>query len=164
MSLVSSVLTHSILHGGGGGDTYLEKGYGDVRQERPPFYASSAAPQDSLFSILYFHKTPILNQRWQKFPNFWFRMPKFGKFSVLNPKNWPKSVQDAPLGPKISSESSIFDKKSVQQAPRFGADLFYKPLFQNSSAAHLPFWNASTPSRILHKVMVHLTVNRLQML
>ena len=67
-------------------------------------------------------------------------MPKFGKFSVYKPKNLPKNLvaQEASLGQKNNSASSIVVKKSAQQAPKFGADPFYKPpsathLYQNES-------------------------------
>ena len=57
-------------------------------------------------------------------------MPKFSKFSVSKPKIWPKTlVQEASFEIKISSASSIVVKKSVQQVPKFGADLFYRPHF-----------------------------------
>ena len=70
-------------------------------------------------------------------------MLKFGKFSVSKPKTWPKDlVQEASFGSKISPASSIVVKKSVQQAPKFGTDLFYKPLFSAFWAEH-PYQNKS---------------------
>ena len=71
-------------------------------------------------------------------------MPKFGKSSVSKPTNWPKNlVQEASFGPKISSSSSIIVKKKlVQQAPKFGADPFYKAPFSALWAAH-PYQNES---------------------
>ena len=44
------------------GGIYLEKGDMDVRWTRPPFSHPSAAPQDPLFSIFQFHKTPFLTK------------------------------------------------------------------------------------------------------
>ena len=46
---------------GGGGVTYLEKGYEDVRQERPSYHTPSATPQDPLFSAT----RPHFNQKSQ---------------------------------------------------------------------------------------------------
>ena len=59
----------------GGGGTYLEKDDMDVRRTRPPFSRLSAAPQDPLFSILQFHKTPFLTKN-----------RKIFEFSVKNTK------------------------------------------------------------------------------
>ena len=116
----------------------LENGYRDVRRERHPFSRSlshSTRPPFHHFSV---PQDPHFNQESQNFPifclvNFQFPTLKFGQ----NP------VQEASFGPKISSESSIFDKIKIssttsQQTPKFGADLCYKPLFWNSSAAQCP--------------------------
>ena len=62
-------------------------------------------------------------------------MDKFGKFLVSNPLNWPKIlVQEASFGPKISSESSIVVKKSVQPAPNLARPVLQAPIYER--AAH----------------------------
>ena len=47
---------------------------------RPPFQ-HFLLPQDP----------PFKQKITLKFPNFLYKMPKFGKFSVFKPKIWPKS-------------------------------------------------------------------------
>ena len=78
-----------------------------------------------------------------KFPNFLFKMPKFGKnlqFQSLKISQNPG--QEASFVPKIISESNVFVKKSVQQAPKFGANLFYKPPSSALWATHpYPNWS-----------------------
>ena len=57
-------------------------------------------------------------------------MPKFGKFLVSKHKNWLTNLaREASFRPKIGSASSIVVKKSVQQASKFGTNLFFKPPF-----------------------------------
>ena len=57
-------------------------------------------------------------------------MPDFGNLLVLNPKNRSKSSSGSlNLGQKSALRAVFCQKKSVQQAPKFGADLFYKPPF-----------------------------------
>ena len=88
--------------------TYPEKGYRDVQRERPPFHAPSATPQDPRFQHFSVHNTHILTKNHKFFSIFPFKMPNFDKFSVPNPKNWPKfSSGSLNLGQKITSESSI---------------------------------------------------------
>ena len=66
------------------GDTYLEKSDMDVRRTRPPFSRPSAAPQDPLFSIFHFHKTPLLKKKKKitkfRILNFPLKVPKFCNF------------------------------------------------------------------------------------
>ena len=62
------------------------------------------------------------------FPNFLFKIPNFGKLSVPNPKNCSKSSSGSlNLGQKLALKASFYPKKSVQRAPNFGANPFYKP-------------------------------------
>ena len=78
-------------------------------------------------------KTPFLrslhfNQKPQNFLIICSKCLNLVNFQFLRIKKLAKNlVQEASFGPKISSASSILVKKSVQQAPKFGADLFYKP-------------------------------------
>ena len=105
--------------------------------------------KDPLFTLHQsLHKTPFqhfsvpqgssFNKKSQNFPIFCSKC-----LNLVNP------VLEASFGSKLSSENSIFSyllsKISVQQAPKFGADPFYKPLLWNICCPSLPFWNASTP-------------------
>ena len=55
---------------------------------KTPFHAPSAAPQDPLFSIFQFHKTPIITIFFQ---NFRVQNAKCGNLSVPKPKYRPES-------------------------------------------------------------------------
>lgn len=60
-----------------GGGTYLEKGYGNVRWEKVPFYAPQAAQKNPLFSAFFqSHMTFIL-----------IKHDRISKFSVQNTYN-----------------------------------------------------------------------------
>ena len=61
------------MGGGVGARTCLEKGYGMSGSKRPPFHAPSVDPQDLLFSIFQFHKTPP--PKITEFSNILFKMP-----------------------------------------------------------------------------------------
>ena len=85
------------------GDTYLERGYGDVRPWRPPFHASPVVHKGPIssnsqftsppfekkmgkFSLYSLNCCPNLNSQAPKFGNFQFTRPLFQRqWSVHNP-------------------------------------------------------------------------------
>ena len=120
---------------GGGG------GYRDVGLERPP-----STLHKTPFSAFFSSTRPHFNQKWQNFPIFCSKYLNLVNFQFLSLKVGQNPVQEASFGPKISSESSIFVKKTVQQAPKFGANPFYNPIFGPLGHTPLPKWMLITPS------------------
>ena len=98
--------------------TNLEKGDMDVRWTRPPFSRSSAAPQDSLFSIFQFHNTPLLTKNHKIFEFFANKKLNLAIFYVHKPENLLKSNSESLICAKISSESEQFVKKISSTSPQ----------------------------------------------
>ena len=113
---------------------------------KTPFSRSLSCYTRPPFSTFFSSTRPYFNKKSKNFPSFPFKMPNFGKFSVLNPTNRSKfSSESFNLGQKsvlkaetnipkfwyiCLSKSSILSKQSLQQAPKFCAEPFYKPPFQ----------------------------------
>ena len=91
------------------GGTYLENGFGDMQQERPPFNSPSATPQDPLFSI-FSPTSPQFNRL-----TFPFKMPNFGKFLVPNPKNRSKTSWRSLSLSQTSVLKTIFCQKKKKK-------------------------------------------------
>ena len=100
-----------------GGGTDLERGYGDVRPWRPPFYASPAVRKGPISSKRVSSQDPLL-RKFGNFslyslnfhPNFSSQAPKFGNFQLTSPQIW-----------KFSAHKPPFSEVNVSsQAPNFG--------------------------------------------
>ena len=98
-----------------GGQGYLEKGYGDVRWERPPFSRSLSRSTRSPFQHFSVPQDPHFNQKSQNFPIFYSKCLNLLNFQLLNLNIRQNPVQEASFRLKISSESSIFVKKKKKK-------------------------------------------------
>ena len=125
----------------------LKKGLQGCVAGKTPFHTPSATPQDTLFSIFHFHKTPF-KTKITKFPIFCSKCLNLVNFQFLSLKISQNPVQEAPFEPKIISEGSILSKKrSIQQAlnlvpirsssPYFETLLPHTPIFLKCK---YPFW------------------------
>ena len=84
---------------------------------KTPFSRSLSCYTRPPFSTFFGSTRPYFNQKSQNFPSFPFKMPNFGKFSVLNPTNRSK----------FSSESFNLGQKSVLKAAFCRNNQFNKP-------------------------------------
>ena len=109
---------------GGGGDTYLERGYGDVRSWRPPFHASPAARKGPISSKSISSQDPLL-RKFGNFslyslnfhPKFSSQAPKFGNFQLTSPQIWKFSAHKPPNLEIFSSQAPLFRGKCQFASP-----------------------------------------------
>ena len=119
----------------------LKRGTG-MSSGKDPLFTLPQRLHKTPFSAFFSSTRPHFKQKSQNFPIFCSKCLNLVNFQFLSLKIGQNPVQEASFGPKISSDNSIFVKISVQQAPKFGADPFYKPPFSALRAAH-PFQNES---------------------
>ena len=117
--------------GGGGGGTDLERGYGDVRPWRPPFYVSPVVRKGPISSKSVSSQNPLLR--------------KFGNFNLysLQPSIFAPILAHKPPNLEIfSSQAPKFGNFS-SQAPSFrGKYQFTSPTLRKSGP-HSPTWKNS---------------------
>ena len=110
-----------------GGGTDLERGYGDVRPWRPPFYASPAARKGPISSKRVSSQDPLL-RKFGNFslnslnfhPNFSSQAAKFGNFQLTSCQIWKFSAHKPPNLEIFRSQAPFSVANVSSQAPHFG--------------------------------------------
>ena len=121
---------------GGGGETDLERGYGDVWPWRPPFHAAPVVCKGPISSKRVSSQDPLL----RKFGNFSLyslnfhsnfssQVPKFGHFQLTSSQIWTFSVHKPPNMEIFSSQVPLFRGKY-----QFASSTLRK------SGPHTPTW------------------------